>query len=695
MQRPLWITGPSRSGKTDRLVQFFQDQRLSLTARQSILALAAHRESRLNLAERLTTATDGQVTVADHTPVGFFQAEVVLFWPLLVQKLDLKAQFPLPLHPENEQELATRVWAKGLVAQGPLRLPNLSVERCVERLLSLLQLSAFAAVPLADSASILATGTAGQADLSPELWERVARALGQWRDWCLARGLLTNGIATELYWQYLLPDASYQQQLLRRYPVVLADDVDNYPAVARQLFEIMLEGRSRAAFSFNVHGAVRLGLGADPEYLSDLASRCNVERLGASPDLSLSVDFGPTVDLMVSDPTAPLSLLPAQFQTIQTLSRSTMLRQTAECIVQAVQAGVVQPREIAILGPGIDAIGRYVLTEILTRAGISVEVLHDHRPLSHFAPVRALLTLCALVYPGLAHLVDRDDVAQMLVALSQQPKQPHLLSLEPVIDPVRAGLLADHCFDPQPAQPHLLLSQAYERWDRLGYQVCDFYDPLVQWLDSQRQQQQEHLLGNPPVLLDRAIQRFLEPTRLPLEYRTLLRKFMETSSHYWQVEARLSQVEPEAQATHKPLEDFIQLIRSGAITATPFPVQPLQAQAEGAVTLAAVFQYRAAQPLHRWQFWLDCGSQYWGDGGAAVLFGYGLFQKHWDGQPWTPADTEQAEQARLQRTLQDLLGRTTERVYLCHSDLSTSGQEQFGPLTPLVDAVAPVEMSVL
>ena len=40
--------------------------------------------------------------------------------------------------------------------------------------------------------------------------------------------------------------------------------------------------------------------------------------------------------------------------------------------------------------------------------------------------------------------------------------------------------------------------------------------------------------------------------------------------------------------------------------------------------------------------------------------------------------------------LLDLLNRVEERIYLCHSDLAVSGQEQVGPLLPLVDAASAV-----
>ena len=123
---------------------------------------------------------------------------------------------------------------------------------------------------------------------------------------------------------------------------------------------------------------------------------------------------------VVESVTQPLVLLnlPESVQTLQTTSRADLLRQTAKLIIQAVQSKEVQPQEIAVIAPGLDAIARYTLVEILSKQGIPVESLNDQRPLISSPIIRALLTLLALVYPGLGRLVDRDAVAEMLVVLS-------------------------------------------------------------------------------------------------------------------------------------------------------------------------------------------------------------------------------------------------------------------------------------
>ncbi|OYE03488.1 hypothetical protein [Nostoc sp. 'Peltigera membranacea cyanobiont' 232] len=677
------------NAKGDRIPEFLYLKQTE----PGVLVLAANDDNRRELGDIIVTSTLGKYPVRAKTPLGFFQDEVILFWPLLINSLNLKAQFPVRLRPETEQELATKLWRSQLDEE-ILRIAGVNESRLVRRILDLLQLAAYSGVHCEDIAQILAKGLGeNTTTLEPEF---LASLLIDWRNWCLERGLLTYGIITELYSQYLLSDRNYQQHLTKRYQAVLADDVDDYPSVARLLFELLLDRGAVGAFSYNPDGAVRLGLGADPNYLEGLAKRCRVEILTGPPPESLGKQAKQMVEL-VTEPMV-LVTLPEIVHSIQTTSRAQLLRQTAEVIANAIQSQQVQVEEVAIIAPGLDAIARYTLVEILVKQNIPVESLNDQRPLISSPVIRALLTMLALVYPGLGRLVDRDAVAEMLVVLSRKQEVPENSSLltdainrvSTNIDPVRAGLIADYCFLPHPDRPNLLPVSAFERWDRIGYAATTAYNEILQWLEQQRSQQELRLIPSPISLLDRAIQRFLwNGSNLPYEQLAALRELLETAQHYWEIDTRLRQIAPVETTPHTTIIEFIQLLRRGTITANPYPVRPIGG-ARKAVTLATIFQYRSSRRSHRWHFWLDAGSPLWAKGGAATLFGAPFFLQNRLGEPWTAEDEKLAEEQRLQRILTDLLSRVSERVYLCHSDLAVNGQEQLGPLLPLVNACVTV-----
>ncbi|MGB7519415.1 MAG: recombinase family protein, partial [Spirulinaceae cyanobacterium] len=354
-----------------------------------------------------------------------------------------------------------------------------------------------------------------------------------------------------------------------------------------------------------------------------------------------------------------------------------------------IKQGEVKASEIALIAPGLDEIARYSLIEMLTSQGIAVEALNEQRPLISFPLIRALLTLLTLIYPHLGRLVDKDAVAEMLVVLSRtQQGEGQLIA---AIDPVRAGLLADHCYLPDPRQPHLLAIESFPRWDRLGHQASQAYQNIAQWIETKKSSPDQPL---PRVIdiLDAASKHFLQNApNLPYNQLAALRELMETAQHYWQVERRLRDNETRDKSYPAAIAQFIQLLRRGTITANAYPLRPLKALKQEAITLATIFQYRSSRRSHRWHFWLDASSSLWSKGGAANLFASHLFLRNWERRPLTPQENAQLEEERLVNILKDLLGRVDERLILCHSDLAVNGKEQNGPLLGLVHASGSIQ----
>lgn len=717
----LWIFGTSRSGKTTRLVNHlgtwlqivnqgsdsFYNKNIHNSLTQSrikttnfperelgILLLAANDDKRRELADLVANLTLGKYPLRVKTALGFFQDEVILFWPLLIDSLLIKAQFPVRLRPETEQELATKLWSSQLDG-AILRHVGINEYRLVRRILDLWQLAAYSGVSCEDIPQILHSGLENDpSNLDPEF---LGDLLLNWRNWCLERGLLTYGLITELYHQKLLTHGNYQQHLQQRYQGIIADDVDDYPAIAANLFESLLDSGAVGAFSYNPNGAIRWGLGADPQYLLRLSARCQVKNLTNPPANSLGYILTNQMVELVTQPMTMLSL-PSCVKPIQTNSRAQLLRQTAEMIIDGVKSGEVGADEVAIIAPGLDAIARYTLVEILTKQNIEVTSLNEQRPLISSSVVRALLTLMALVYPGLGRLVDQDAVAEMLVVLSQYQGENtgEKEFYHSKIDPVRAGLIADYCFVPHPENPDLLPVKTFERWDRIGYMATKAYEEILQWIAEQRLNYEQRPLLTPIFPLYEAIQKFVCNNRNP-SYQELaaLRELLETAQHYWEIDTRLKQTDSLLLSIHTPqtlsvtIAEFIQLLRRGTITANPCPVRSIGSN-QKSVTLATVFQYRASRKNHRWHFWLDIGSPLWAKGGAATLYGANLFLRDRLGQPWTAADEELAETERLERIVADLLARVSDKLYLCHSELAVNGQEQIGPLLPLVHSCGAV-----
>jgi hypothetical protein len=664
-----WITGPARSGKTAALIEAFcQLPRATFAtadkprlSSQQTLVFCAIGDNRPTLLDRLTAATGAQAAFRVVTPLGFVEDEVMLFWPMVMAAMDLKVPFPLRLRPENEQELAQALWRSQLPQE-----TNLPQWRLVRRLLDLMQLAALSLTPLSDLPSLLETAFGPETPDLPIDYGQMLDLLTQWQTWCLDHGLLTYSLTAQLYGQYLLPNPDYQERRLSRYRTVIADDLDEYPPLMGKLLETLLDRGSLGLFSFNPEGGVRQGLGADPHDLETrIAPRCGKTLMLDNPQ-GLAPELGDKLLQLIDSPLSPVSL-PPSFTSLQTLTRAELIRQTAEAIAQSIESGQVEPQEIAVLGPGLDAISRYAFAEILGRKNITVELLNDQRPLSSTPLIRALLTLLQLVYADQGEHLGPPEVAEMLVALA------------PEIDPVRAGLLTEYCFQADRTYPSLGPVEGFPRWDRIGHQAAAQYSNLVDWIGAMKGAIKQRQVASPVVLLDRAIQKFLVRD-LPRDQQTALRELIETAQHYWTVEIRLPERDDNS------VGRFVQMLAQGTVTANPFPVTYGTPRS---VTLSTLFQYRAARLSHRWQFWFDGGSSRWLTG-VAGMFGSEVFLSDWVGV--TLEDSDRRHEAALRRLIRDLLGRTTERVILCTSELGTNGQEQLGPLLPLATTAIAMEI---
>jgi hypothetical protein len=679
MQESIWTIGATRTGKTSRLVEYFQQHISAINSPTSpALVFAANEDNRRELADKLSLAIQGTYPIVCKTPLGFISEEVRLFWPLLLERLKIKAQFPLRLRPETEQDLATALWRSHLSEQN---LQSWGGEyRFVRRTLDLLQLAGASCIPMEEIPTILGKSFPHQEEENSPSWQELGKLLGMWREWCLGRGLLTYGLIYELYWRYLLPNTTYLQHLTGRYQGVFADDVDDYTPISRDLMESLLDRGAFGFFTYNPDGQVRLGLGADPAYMEGLACRCHVENLNTGSGGGLGAQLAEVALELVSNPIF-MKRLPESIQSIQTISRAELLRQTAEFIVGAVQSGEVKPEEIAIIAPGVDEIARYSLMDIITQKGIAIAPLKEQRPLISSPITRALLHLLGLVYPDLGHLLEPDGVAEMLVVLSQKFDAGRFV---PEIDPVRAGLLADYCYHVDPKNPLLLPPETFKRWDRLGYRAMTAYKQIREWIEERKRQLESQPYPSPVFLLDLAMERFFNNSlNLTYEQLSVLRELMETAGHFWEVDRRLRQNEPRGENQSTAIAQFILLLRRGTITANPRPIPYLRGKF-GSITLANIFQYRSLRTSHRWHFWLDPASNLWNKGGAAILFAAPQFLQNYREKPWNPEYDLEMDEQRLIRNLRDLLGRAEERVYLCHSDLGVNGTEQNGPLLSLV-----------
>jgi hypothetical protein len=665
--QPIWIVGNSCCGKTTRLASLMVKWLETSSFPQKPLILCANGEGKKILINTLLNLNSNSYQTKIRTPLALMMEDVVLFYPLLCQELNLPSQLPLRLRSETEQELATQLWQTSLTSE----LVEIFGDEynCVRRILDFLQLATSGGISPDKIGHRLFQSHVINTNNKENITKLIQQLILQWREWCLERGLLSYGLIYELYGLYLLPNHHYQSYLRDNYEAIFADDVDDYPAIMKDLGQRFLEEKKYAAFTYNQNGKISLGLSADPEYLQKLAIFCHQESLLINRINSLRVKVEiPILDIINQGYSQ--EKMSDYIQHIITTSRGDLLNKTAEFIVKSIKSGEIQADEIAIIAPGLDEIARHTIINYLGDNDIEVKPINEQRPLITSPLVRSILTLLILLYEGNGRLLEKEMISEMLVILSWEN-----------IDLVRGGLLADYCYFPDLRSPSLLAVESFSRWDRLTHQSLEFYNLIRQWIDDHKQKinnGQNHLLA---VIDDILEHFFLNIENLNYSQLSTIREFRETAQHFWEIQKRLKN-----QDINDILTQLIGLLRKGTITANPLPmaiIPPLATIEPKAVAMSSIYQYRSCRIHHRWQFWLDVGSNYWSQSGE--LLASPIFLKSWQPSPNALSEDIESENERVTRIIQDLLARVTEKIFLCYSELDVKGSEQIGKLSSLID----------
>jgi hypothetical protein len=114
----------------------------------------------------------------------------------------------------------------------------------------------------------------------------------------------------------------------------------------------------------------------------------------------------------------------------------------------------------------------------------------------------------------------------------------------------------------------------------------------------------------------------------------------------------------------------------------------LDAAPESTALVAPVYTYLLSGHQARYQFWLDIGSRHWWEPPQQLLTNPHVLARRWEaGRRWT-LETELEQRNRtLHRLVLGLALRCREGIYLCASELESSGQMQESPLLEAVQQV--------
>ncbi|MFQ5858788.1 MAG: UvrD-helicase domain-containing protein [Anaerolineae bacterium] len=662
------LIGPAGTGKTTVLVHriaYLLEQRVP---GYSVLVLVPDRRTRERFRELLS-----QVVREPHSDVELFtyfslaRRFVTLFWPLVARDVGFQ-------HPERPPAFITFELAQYLMHR--IVEPRLDAgffeglamrpAHLVSQLLDNLNRAAVNGFHYSQIGERLKGGWPGDVD-HLVYFDQAQACADAFRAECLERGVLDISLTTEVFHQQLICNPQFWRYFTERYRHLVVDNVEELVPTAHELIGKLIPVTDSTLLAQDEGGGYRYLLGTDVQGAQQLVAasdqqmhlactepgRSDGSFTSSPPMLELGRVVAGYLDITSGRPRVRDEALPP-LHLIGRPYRSQMIEAVAEEISRLAREGTALDG-IAVIAPYVDGVLRFTLREALAHEGLATRVVRRYQLLRDEAVVRAALTLAALAHPEWDIQPAAFDVTESL----------HLLIDD--LDFIRARLLVRQLYDEGWGALRPTDEIDADTAARTGEGPLARYTQIQAWLAAYR----EHTEHEP---LDHFLRRLFEmvmrgpyrPSSLPPGSADVLARLVASARHFRQAAPAIG-VEP-------PLgRHYWEMVQQGVVSAQYL----IEETVENAVLLAPIHTYLLSGHHARYQFWIDAGSVDWWRPPHQVLSNPFVLSHRWPaGDTWTEAIDYQTRNDILSRIVRGLCHRCRDGVFICTSDMESSGSPQ-------------------
>jgi hypothetical protein len=678
----LFLEGPPGSGKRARLLAHIARLIADGVPPYSLFILLPDRPARERLRRDLPSAVRGYHGALElHTYYSLAQRMSNIFWPLIARPAGFAHSSRPPTHLtyETAQYLMHRI-VEPLLDQGYFEGLAIRRQRLISQLLDNLNKAAINGYPHTEIGQRLITAWTGE-DERHRAYAQAQTCADLFRRYCLEHNLLDISLTVEVFHRYLVEDPVFWNYFAGRYRHLVVANVEETVPVAQDLIRRLLPALDSVFLTYETGGGYRVFLGVDPVggwQLADLCDRREALPTPAdtNPDLVAfalavgqrlgQVPKGP----LPGDPTAAVTA----DQIIQARYRSEMIAHVADEIGRLVTEEDVSPGEIAVVAPYADGVLRFVLRESFQEAGVPFRILRRFESLREDPIARACLTVAVLAHPTWEVPCPAEDVAEALSLVIEG------------MDYVRATRLVKELFREEERALASIENLPSPIADKVGTPLLERYETLRRWLADYREGE--------PLAVDHFIQRFFGDVLGQPGFRAATDlSYAHSVSRLVESARRFRQVAPELGVTDTPAgAAYWRMVYDGVVAAQYLVEESFGPAEDVAVTLVApIYTFLLSGRRVRYQFWLDVGSISWWEPPYQPLTNPYVLSRNWaTGQRWTDERDYHVRNEVLYRMVHGLCERCTEAIYLCTSELETSGELQDSPLMRAVLKVVDV-----
>ncbi|MCB9435656.1 MAG: hypothetical protein H6673_01520 [Anaerolineales bacterium] len=659
-----FLEGPAGTGKTTTAITHLSHLLMNGERPQSILVLVPQRTLgrpyQLALNQQPNAAGVDVVTIG-----GLARRSLERFWPLIAEQAGYPRSEPTFLTIETAQYHMAQ-FIDTAIQTGRFDSVSVPRARLIAQTLDNLSKAAINNFSLAEVTERLTGAWSGHSSrhMVYETWQTTVE---QFRAYCQEHNLLDFSIQIELFTQHILNDPQIAAHLRDTYQHLIADNIEENNPIALDFIHWLWPSLDSALLIYDSDAGYRIFLGAEPEAAYSLQTLCDEhEALTTSRVQSPALQNleQAITNAFTNEPQAQSSLVQEAFTFTFHSFYPQMLDWVCEQVIDLVERQNVEPREIVLIAPFLNDSLRFSIMNTLENAGIPIISHRPSRAIREEPIARALLTLMQWVNPVEPSLPPAADMANALEQLIDG------------LDPIRARILTEIVYGSAGRRELGSFDDINPKMQsRITYICGERYEQLRQWLIDMRTTVSEippdHFLRS--LFGDIASQVGFGLHR-QMDSGTVAAQLIDSAFDF------RTSLYPEGTDDWAPVwRDYRELVSEGLLAA----FHPLSWQKEetNAVFIAPAYTYLMRNRPVEYQFWLDVGSQAWGERLEQPLtHPYVLRRDYPLHRVWTDEDEQQSNWATLYKLMVGLVRRCRKQIYLAIADLGEQGFEQRGPL---------------
>jgi len=670
--KTIFLEGVAGTGKTtaaiERVKQLLREgvdaDSILILVPQATLAAPykeALRRSRVENGANVRTATLGSLA---------YQV-IDLFWPIISEEVGVTHPGDRPhfLSLELVQYYMTRYIEPEIARRDYFNSLHVPKNRLYTQIVDNLNKAALVGFPyrtIGERLKSAWTGDSAQA----YVYDDAQACANLFREICRKNNLLDFSLQMEIFAKNLWTLPQPRKYLTDQYRHLIVDNIEEESPIMHSIIADWLADCDSALVIYDAEAGYRRFLGADSIDAYNLKAACEVQITLDNPrvmspeveafQIEIARSLGqPDLDKPETDPRNAIAYADNRYL-------PQMIDWTVDNIASLIHGQGVSPKEIVILSAFLPDALRFALQTRLTERGIPSRTHRPSRALHEEPAVRTLITLAKLAHPQWMNPPEKYDMAFALTSSIGE------------LDLLRARLLTDILFRDGQILPFEKITDPKVQ-ARITFDLANRYERLRKWIEKYQQSE--------PLALDAFFSKlFGEVLSQPnfgfhQQYDAVnaAANLIDSAREFRQTVTR---IEPEIAAA----SEYIRMVDMGVI-ANQY-VREREAGEKDAVLIAPAYTFLTNNVPVDYQFWLNIGSNGWGQRLYQPLTQPYVLSRQWiDGQQWNDENEVAANQEALYELVIGLIRRCRQRIYLGFSQYGEQGYEQRGALLVAVQSM--------